>query len=61
MERMLALASKAGPDTLILQRFSGREELSKLFEYQLDMVSERSDIKALDMLGTNATATNCAS
>ena len=57
MERMLALATKAGLNTLVLQRFTGREELSKLFEYQLDMVSERSDIKALDMLGTNATVT----
>ena len=57
MERMLALATKAGPNTLVLQRFTGREELSRLFEYRLDMVSERSDIKALDMLGTNATVT----
>ena len=57
MERIIILATKAGKDALVLQRFAGTEKLSYLFEYHLDMVSERSDIKALDMLGTNSTVT----
>lgn len=39
----------------VVERFSGREEMSRMFEYQLDMVSERDDIAPKDLLGTNAT------
>ena len=53
----MILATKAGENALLLESFSGHEGLSQLFEYHLELVSERADIKALDMLGTNATVT----
>lgn len=54
-ERLLQIATKAGPNVLVVQRFSGYEELSRLFEYDVELVSERSDIRPTDLLGTNAT------
>ena len=44
MKRMLEISTKAGPGAFIVQRFSGREELGRLYEYQLELLSERGDI-----------------
>jgi type VI secretion system secreted protein VgrG len=55
MSRMLEISTKAGADAFVVQRFTGREELGRLFEYQLELLSERSDITPEQMLGTNAT------
>ncbi len=54
MSRMLSISTKLG-DVFLVQRFSGREELGRLYEYQLELLSERSDITAAQLLGTNAT------
>ena len=54
MSRMLEISTKLG-DVFLVQRFSGREELGRLYEYQLELLSERSDITAEQLLGTNAT------
>ena len=55
MSRMLEIASKAGAGAFVVQRFSGHEELGRLYEYQLELLSERADITAEQLLGTNAT------
>ena len=55
MSRMLEISTKAGDGVFIVQRFSGREELGRLFEYQLELLSERGDIAAEQLLGSNAT------
>ncbi len=55
MPRLVEITTKLGPGTFAVQRFSGHEELSRLFEYDVALVSERPDIKAQDLLGTNAT------
>jgi type VI secretion system secreted protein VgrG len=55
MSRMLEISTKAGAGAFVVQRFSGREELGRLFEYRLELLSERSDITAEQLLGTNAT------
>ncbi|HEY8972721.1 MAG TPA: type VI secretion system tip protein TssI/VgrG [Burkholderiaceae bacterium] len=55
MKRMLEISTKVGADVFVVQRFSGREELGRLYEYQLDLVSERGDITSDQMLGSNAT------
>jgi type VI secretion system secreted protein VgrG len=52
---MLEIATKAGADVFVVQSFSGREELGHMFEYNLELLSERADITAEQMLGTNAT------
>ncbi len=55
MSRMLEISTKAGSDAFVVQRFSGREELGRLYEYRLELLSERADITPEQMLGTNAT------
>ena len=55
MTRMLEISTKAGSDAFVVQRFSGREELGRMFEYELELLSERSDITAEQLLGSNAT------
>lgn len=55
MIRMLEISTTVGPDAFVVQRFTGREELGRLYEYHLELVSERSDITAEQMLGSNAT------
>ena len=55
MGRMLEISTKAGDGAFVVQKFSGREELGRLFEYQLELLSERADIEPESLLGTNAT------
>jgi type VI secretion system secreted protein VgrG len=52
---MLEISTSAGDGVFIVHRFSGREELGRLFEYNLELLAERSDIPAEKLLGTNAT------
>jgi type VI secretion system secreted protein VgrG len=55
MSRMLEISTKAGASAFVVQRFSGHEELGRLYEYSLELLSERDDITAEQLLGTNAT------
>jgi type VI secretion system secreted protein VgrG len=50
--RLLSVDCPAlGKDVLLLTAFSGREELSHLFRYQLDLVSENDALAAGDIVG----------
>src|SRR6516225_6109437 len=49
--RLLSVSSPLGPDVLLLTAFTGREELSRPFSYQLDPLSEKDDIAAADLIG----------
>ena len=49
--RMLGLKSPLGDDVLLLTAFSGREEMSRLFTFELDMLSDKNDIAAKDIVG----------
>ena len=53
--RLAQIETALGPDVLLLERLSGREELARLFEYSVDLISERASIKAEDILATNLT------
>jgi type VI secretion system secreted protein VgrG len=53
--RLGQINTQLGTDVLLLERIVGREELGRLFEYNIDLLSERASIKAEDILGTNAT------
>ena len=55
MTRMLEISTKAGATAFVVQRFSGHEELGRLYEYELELLSERGDITAEQLLGSNAT------
>ena len=52
--RLVRINTQLGEDALLLDRVSGREELGRLFEYQVDVISERASVKPEDVLGTNA-------
>lgn len=53
--RLLSVSTSLGENVLLLTAFSGREELSGLFCYQLDMLSEDATITPRDILGQNVT------
>ncbi len=55
--RRLTLHTPLGKDALLLERLNGQEEMSKLFKFQLEMVSERDSIAAKDIVGKNVTFT----
>jgi type VI secretion system secreted protein VgrG len=51
--RMLGLATPLGDDALVLTGFRGREEMSRLFRYELSMLSDNGAIAAKDIVGKN--------
>jgi type VI secretion system secreted protein VgrG len=53
--RLLVLNTPLGQDVLLLSAFSGREELSRLFTYRLDMLSEDVNITPEKILGKSVT------
>jgi type VI secretion system secreted protein VgrG len=53
--RSLNLTSPLGEDVLLLTRFTGQESMSRLFSYQLDMISENNAVTAADIVGSNVT------
>lgn len=54
-ERMLKLSTPLGEDVLLLTGFSGQEEISRLFRFQLEMISDNNGIAAADIVGKNVT------
>jgi type VI secretion system secreted protein VgrG len=56
-ERLLSLTTPLGPDVLVLTAFAGREEMSRLFSFQLEMISDNNAITAADIVGKNVTWT----
>src|SRR3977135_2845817 len=53
--RLAQINTQLGADVLLLERVSGREELGRLFEYNIELLSERATVKPEDILGTNVT------
>ncbi|NOY84048.1 MAG: type VI secretion system tip protein VgrG, partial [Nitrospirae bacterium] len=53
--RALAVSTPLGPDALLLRSMTGREELGRLFEYTLDLVSESADIDFSKLVGDKMT------
>jgi len=53
--RMLNIVTALGADAFVVQSMTGREELGRMFEYTLELMSQRADITAEEVLGTNAT------
>jgi type VI secretion system secreted protein VgrG len=49
--RVLTATTPLGKDVLLLTAFTGQEELSRLFVYQLDFLSEKHDLDAKDIVG----------
>jgi type VI secretion system secreted protein VgrG len=54
-ERLIALTTPLGEDVLLLSAFSGREAISRLFSFQLDLVSEKGPIDFAQIIGKKVT------
>jgi type VI secretion system secreted protein VgrG len=52
---LLQIATPLGQDAFIVQRFNSREELGRLSEYQIRLISQRKNITAQDILGKDIT------
>jgi type VI secretion system secreted protein VgrG len=53
--RQIAIDTPLGEDVLILRSFQGQEAMSKLFAFELDLVSEEPSIKYDDIVGQTVT------
>jgi type VI secretion system secreted protein VgrG len=57
MPRVMEIVTPLGDDVLLFHGMSAREEMSRPFEYQLDLLSDKQDINLDDILGKNVTIT----
>ena len=55
MPRTMEIATPLGEDVLLFHRMTAHEEMSRLFEYQVDLLSARDDINLDEILGKNVT------
>ena len=53
--RMIAVNTPLGGDVLVFGRMTATEQLGRLFEFDLELFSERNDIGPNDVLGKNMT------
>jgi type VI secretion system secreted protein VgrG len=53
--RLLTVSSPLGQDVLLLTGFTGREEMSRLFRFQLEFLSENEAIDPGDLVGNQLT------
>src|SRR5271170_634790 len=53
--RLIAIDTPLGDDVLLLQGFSGREGISRLFSFQLELLSDNDSISFDDIVGQNVT------
>ena len=54
-ERLIALTTPLGEDVLLLAGFSGHEAISRLFSFQLDLLSEQGPIDFAKIIGKKVT------
>ncbi len=52
---LIALRTPLGKDVLLLTGFNGTEGLSRLFDFELDLLSENPNIPFADIIGKNVT------
>jgi type VI secretion system secreted protein VgrG len=55
MPRVMEIATPLGDDVLLFHGMHAREELERLSEYQIDLLSPKKDINLDDILGKNVT------
>ena len=57
MPRVMEIATPLGEGVLLFHKMNAREEMSRLFEYHLDLLSPKEDINLDEILGKNVTIT----
>jgi type VI secretion system secreted protein VgrG len=55
MPRVMEITTPLDPDVLLFHGMHAREYLSRLFEYQLDLLSPKKDVNLDEILGKNVT------
>jgi type VI secretion system secreted protein VgrG len=55
MQRTMEIVTPLGPDVLLLRRMRTREELSRLSEFDIELLSEERQIAPASILGRNVT------
>src|SRR3954470_1419667 len=55
MARVMEIVTPLGEDVLLFHGMSAREEMSRPFEYQLDLLSKKKDVNLDQILGKNVT------
>jgi type VI secretion system secreted protein VgrG len=55
MARVMEIVTPLGADVLLFHSLTGREEMSRLFEYQVGLLSVKDDINLDEILGRNVT------
>ena len=55
MARTFELITPLGPDVLLFHRMRAQEELSRIGEFELDLLSKRGDVNLDGILGKNVT------
>lgn len=53
--RLIAIDTPLGPDVLLLRGFTGHEAISRLFSFELDLLSPDPEIKFEDIIGQKVT------
>ncbi len=53
--RLFQITTPLGPDKLLVSRFEGKDEISGLFRYTVDLVSEEGAISSTDIVGKRIT------
>jgi type VI secretion system secreted protein VgrG len=51
----ISISTPLADETLVLQKFTGQEEISRLFKFQLELVSEQAPVQLESILGQNVT------
>ncbi len=54
-QRLAQLTTPLGADKLLVRSFSGHEEMSRLFHFELELISQDMNIKATDIVGKSVT------
>jgi type VI secretion system secreted protein VgrG len=54
-ERLIAVETPLGKDYFLLTGISGHEAVSQLFEFNLDMISDDTDVDPTELVGQNVT------
>ncbi|WP_140629099.1 type VI secretion system Vgr family protein [Methylibium rhizosphaerae] len=55
MPRVMEIATPLGADVLLFRSMSATEEMGRLFEYQIEVLSKKNDVNPDEILGKNVT------
>src|ERR1700722_16033179 len=54
-DRLIRIYTPLGPDAVLVRSFHGSEGISRLFQYQVELVSDNGGIQPTDIVGKRVT------